>query len=124
MAIKTFFLVGTKDFILRAKMTIRAFRLGFRHNVFGDLVAVEGAPLIECFLDLMASGAVLGRILMVTDSAALFISDEFAMFSDIRVADIALDFLFEKMTFMGEIQAEYLFFDFLNSRMAARALSR
>ena len=61
---------------------------------------------------------------MVTDCTALLGGDKLTVFSDVGMAGVALNFLFHKMAFMGEIEAEDLGADFIDSRMAVGAFRR
>jgi len=59
---------------------------------------------------------------VMADRTALFVSDKFAVRTDIGVADGAVDLFFEEVVFVGECHAEYRCVDLLDPGMAVQAL--
>ncbi len=71
----------------------------------------------------MTSCAVFPCIPVVTDRTSMFCGDKFPMFSDIGMAVVALDVLFNQVFFMWKIHAKDLFVDFFNPGVTSGTLS-
>ena len=124
MAVDAFIPVRPVDLILSIQVAVCALQVGFSHDILGNRMSVYLASQIESLLDLVTTRTILGRILVVTDSAALPGGDEFPVFPDVGMTDTALDFLFDQMTFMGKVQTKDLSVDLFDPGMTVRTLGR